>query len=119
MAKKKAKPKAKAEPEETFEEALAELEAVVADLEGGELGLGDSLKRYEEGVARLRRCHAQLDAAERRIELLSGVDADGNPLTEPFDAEATTGETQRARKRSTRPPQGRPGADVDDSPQLF
>lgn len=116
MAKKKAKPKTAAAP---FEESLGELESIVADLEGGELGLADALARYEEGVKRLKQCHGQLEAAERRIELLSGVDADGNPVTTPFDDAATADDASpgaRSRKRTARPVDG---SDVDDSTRLF
>ena len=67
MAKKPlAAKKASSDAAEPFEESLAELESIVADLEGGDLGLSDALARYEEGVRRLKQCHAQLQAAERR-----------------------------------------------------
>ncbi len=120
MAKKKAKPKT----EETapFEESLAELEAIVADLEGGDLGLADALARYEDGVKRLKQCHAQLESAERRITLLSGIDAEGNPVTQPFDDTATASETTpgaRSRKRSAASPPTAEGEGVDDSTRLF
>ncbi|MEO0531886.1 MAG: exodeoxyribonuclease VII small subunit [Planctomycetota bacterium] len=115
MAKKTAKKKAEAP--EPFEESLAKLEGIVADLEGGELGLADALARYEEGVGRLKQCHAQLESAERRIELLSGVDADGNPVTTPFDDSATAdGKTSRSAKRSAA---GQGGEGVDDGSTLF
>lgn len=109
MAKKSAKKPKPAEAAEPFEESLAELEAIVADLEGGELGLSDALSRYEEGVRRLKHCHSQLQAAERRIELLSGVDADGNPVTTPFDDSATADDRDaaaRSKKRSAASAQG-------------
>lgn len=114
-----AKKKAKSEAAPPFEESLEELEAIVADLEGGELGLADALGRYEEGVKRLKQCHAQLEAAERKIELLSGVDADGNPVTAPFDDAATADDASpgaRSRRRSAKPADGE---DVDDSTRLF
>lgn len=124
MAKKKAKPKTdQAIP---FEESLGELEAIVADLEGGDLGLADALARYEEGVKRLKQCHSQLESAERRIELLSGIDADGNPITQPFDDAATADDSTsgaRSRKRSAgaAPSAGGSADDsaVDDSTRLF
>jgi len=72
-----------------FEEALERLEAIVHRLEEGELGLDEALKQYEEGVGLLRRSYELLKQAERRIELLSGVDAEGNPIAEPFDDQAT------------------------------
>jgi exodeoxyribonuclease VII small subunit len=79
------------EPElPTFEAALEGLERAVAALETGELGLDDALKHYEEGVRLLHRCQALLDNAERKVALLTAVDAAGNPQTVPFDATATT-----------------------------
>jgi exodeoxyribonuclease VII small subunit len=73
----------------SFEQALTVLEQIVRDLEEGRLGLTESLARYEEGVKLLRQCHGLLEQAERRIELLTGLDAAGNPVTEPFDDEAS------------------------------
>jgi len=61
----------------TFEEALAELESIVSDLEEGDLGLGDAMARYEQGVKHLRRCYGLLEEAQRKIELLTGVAEDG------------------------------------------
>src|SRR5262249_47051645 len=70
-------------------------------LESGKLGLAEALARFEQGVKHLKSCHQLLERAERRIELLTGVDADGNPVTQPFDAEehATLEEKAAARGR--------------------
>jgi exodeoxyribonuclease VII small subunit len=93
--------------EPTFEQALDKLEGIVHALEEGEIGLDESLEKYEQGVKLLRRCHALLQQAERRIELLTGIDAEGNPLTQPFDdaatfsAEAPTGKAKSRRRPST------------------
>ncbi len=73
----------------SFEQAIEELEAVVRDLESNSIGLDQSLARYERGVQLLRDCRTILDAAERKIRLLTGVDAQGNPLLDDFDATAT------------------------------
>jgi exodeoxyribonuclease VII small subunit len=54
-----------------FEAAIAELEAVVKQLEAGDLALETSLALYERGVQLSRFCHARLDAADRRIEVLN------------------------------------------------
>jgi exodeoxyribonuclease VII small subunit len=54
-----------------FEAAIAELESIVKQLENGDLALEQSLALYERGVQLSRFCHARLEAAERRIELLS------------------------------------------------
>lgn len=78
----------------SFEEALMKLEAIVHQLEDGEIGLADALARYEAGVGLLRQCYRLLERAERTIEILSGVDADGNPVTEPFDDRASFSATE-------------------------
>jgi exodeoxyribonuclease VII small subunit len=54
-----------------FEAAIAELEAVVKKLEDGDLPLEQSLVLYERGVQLSRFCHARLEEAERRIEILT------------------------------------------------
>ncbi len=72
-----------------FEEALNQLQKAVEALESGDLGLDEALARYERGVNLLARCRAMLDSAERKVALLTGVDAEGNPETAPFDASAT------------------------------
>ncbi len=73
----------------TFEQALAELERIVRDLEDGRTGLEDALRRYEQGVSLLKRCSSQLRQAEQRINELVGSDAAGNPVTRPFEHAAT------------------------------
>lgn len=73
----------------TFEQALAELERVVRELEDGQAGLEDSLARYEAGIGLLKRCYTQLQEAEQRIMRLCGVDAEGRPITQPFEHSAT------------------------------
>ncbi|MCA1583387.1 MAG: exodeoxyribonuclease VII small subunit [Acidobacteria bacterium] len=54
-----------------FEAAIAELETIVKKLEEGDMALETSLQLYERGVQLSRFCHSQLEAAERRIELLN------------------------------------------------
>jgi exodeoxyribonuclease VII small subunit len=54
-----------------FEAAIAELESIVKQLEAGDLPLEPSLALYERGVQLSRFCHARLEDAERRIELLT------------------------------------------------
>jgi exodeoxyribonuclease VII small subunit len=77
--------------EPTFEQALAELEQIVQRLERGELPLEDSLRLYEDGIRLSRLCHAKLEEAEGRIEVLLkdsrgelARDQQGRPLTEPL-----------------------------------
>lgn len=54
-----------------FEAALAELDALVKKLEEGDLPLEQSMALYERGVQLSRFCHARLEEAERRIEILT------------------------------------------------
>lgn len=74
---------------QTFESSLAQLQQIVHDLEEGQLGLETSLLRYEEGIRLLRGCFGILEQAEQRIEIVTGHDAAGNPVTGPFDATVT------------------------------
>ena len=53
-----------------FEAAIAELESIVKKLEEGDMALEPSLALYERGVQLSRFCHARLEDAERRIEIL-------------------------------------------------
>jgi exodeoxyribonuclease VII small subunit len=64
----------------TYEQALSELERIVAALETEEMPLETSLSYYERGQAVSRRCVALLDQAELRVRLLAGenlVDFEG------------------------------------------
>lgn len=112
----------------SFEESLHELESIVAELESGKLGLSDALGRYEEGVKHLKSCHQLLERVERKIELLSGMDAEGNPLTEPFDEQEHASLEDKAAARGRRRTSGTTAAtgkrkptdlDIDDPRQLF
>ncbi|MCP9440294.1 MAG: exodeoxyribonuclease VII small subunit [Nitrospira sp.] len=53
-----------------FEQAMARLEAIVAELEKGDLSLDESLKIFEEGVRLSKHCLKVLEEAERKIEVL-------------------------------------------------
>ena len=55
----------------SFETALAELEQIVARLEGGRVDLEDSIKIYERGEALRKHCDAKLAEAEARIEKIT------------------------------------------------
>lgn len=55
-----------------FGEALAELEGIVAALEGGALDLEEGMRRYERGVALLRALQARLADAEQKVTTLVG-----------------------------------------------
>ena len=72
--------------EMSFEEAMAELEAVVDKLERGEVALNDSITLYERGAALKKRCEDELARAEAKVAAIS-LDSEGNPTgTKPLDA---------------------------------
>jgi len=75
----------------SFEAALQKLEQIVQRLEKGELALEESLVLYEEGVRLTRLCHAKLEEAEGKVELLLkdsrgdiALDKEGRPKKAPF-----------------------------------
>jgi exodeoxyribonuclease VII small subunit len=78
----------------TFEQALAQLERIVHDLEDGQTGLEESLACYEKGVGLLKRCYGQLRQAEQKILQLAGVDEEGRPVAQPF-AHVATAEAEK------------------------
>ena len=68
----------------TLESALDRLDAIVREMEAGELPLESLIAKYEEGIALTKLCQEKLDRAEERIRILSR-DAAGNPVLEEFD----------------------------------
>jgi exodeoxyribonuclease VII small subunit len=70
--------------EMSFEEALAELEAIVQKLERGQLDLETSIKAYERGTELRRHCADKLREAELRVEKLT-FDKNGEPRLTPLD----------------------------------
>jgi len=73
---------------ESFEAALAELESIVARMEGGQLPLKESLAAYQRGAALLQFCQAALKDAQQQVQILEkGVlksfEPDAGTLDEP------------------------------------
>ena len=60
------------EAQPSFESAVAELERIVTDMEGGQLSLEESLTAYRRGVALLRGCQEQLSDAENQLRQFDG-----------------------------------------------
>ena len=69
--------------EPTFEENLKELEEILQQLEHGELSLETALAKFETGMRLIRLCNQQLDAVDRKVEILLRDEA-GNFTTRPF-----------------------------------
>ena len=81
----------KKKPQPIFEAAMSRLEAIVMEMEGGELDLDKLIARFEEGQTLAGLCTTKLDEVERRIEKL--VKRGDALTTEPLDApEADLGE---------------------------
>lgn len=68
---------------QSFEDDIKRLQKIVEELAGGKLNLGESLKKYEEGVKLARSCSASLNDAQRKVESL--MKKDGKFSLERFD----------------------------------
>lgn len=65
------KKKTQADQEIPYEQLIEQLEGIVDQIEGGELGLEDSIKGYEQGIELVKRARSILDRAEQRITELN------------------------------------------------
>ena len=83
---------AKNEKNVTFENAVGQLEAIVAAIESGQIGLEESLAKYEQGMELVKYCRGILDRAEKRIEVLTQT-AQG-VVAEPLKVEETAAEDE-------------------------
>ena len=66
----------------SFEDSLAKLENITAELESGDLGLEESLKRFDEGVKLAEFCNRKLDEAQQKVNIL--LKKDGVCAEVPF-----------------------------------
>ena len=55
---------------QSIESRLTELEAIVEELESGDLELDQALKKFEQGVKLSRECQKTLEDAELKIKIL-------------------------------------------------
>lgn len=78
-----------------FEQALAELEALVERLERGDLPLDEALRTFERGVELTRHCQGSLKAAQQRVEIL--LKRNGQAEPEPFTPAETPESTPMPR----------------------
>jgi exodeoxyribonuclease VII small subunit len=69
----------------SFEESTRRLGVIVAELEAGDLPLERALTLFEEGIRLSRAAQERLDRAEKRVEELLHIDADGRPVTRDFE----------------------------------
>lgn len=68
---------------QNFEDDLKRLQKIVEELASGKLTLGESLKKYEEGVKLAQSCSSTLNDAQRKVETL--MKKDGKFSAEKFD----------------------------------
>lgn len=93
-----------------FEDELGALEAIVTDIDSGELSLEEAISAFERGVGLVRSLNQRLDEAERRVELLMRG-AGGGLKSVPFDSASGTGLDEPATS-GDHPP--RPAINEDD-----
>ena len=87
MAKKTQQP-----PPKSFEEGMRELETILSEMENGQIGLEDSLTRYERGAFLIQHCRGVLSAAQTQIEQLTrGPDGEVRVTPLPDDPRADDG----------------------------
>jgi exodeoxyribonuclease VII small subunit len=73
-------------PDMTFEQAMADLEQVVTQLERGDVALEDSIALYERGAQLKKHCEAKLKQAEEKVAAIT-MDGNGEPSgTTPVEA---------------------------------
>lgn len=77
-----------------FEEAMNRLDEIVQAMESGEIGIEESIARYEEAMGLAAMCRGILDEAEQRIAKIQ-LDATGQPQLTPFEDDTST-ETDEA-----------------------
>ncbi len=69
-----------------FEEALQRLDEIVAAMESGEIGVEESVARYEEAMDLAAHCRRILNEAEQRIQKIQ-LDAEGQPQLTDFETD--------------------------------
>jgi exodeoxyribonuclease VII small subunit len=67
-----------------FEDAMQRLDKIVEAMESGEIGIEESIGRYEEAMQLAAHCREILDRSEQRIKKIQ-LDAAGKPTVEPFE----------------------------------
>ncbi|MGH1370701.1 MAG: exodeoxyribonuclease VII small subunit [Cellvibrionaceae bacterium] len=66
-----------------FEQSLQQLEALVTEMEKGDLSLEQSLKAFENGIQLTRECQSRLSEAEQKVEVL--LEQQGQLVAQPFN----------------------------------
>lgn len=56
----------------TIEESFASLDAIIEELQNGDLTLEESFQKYEEGMKLIKNCNTALDKVEKKLEVING-----------------------------------------------
>lgn len=87
----------KKDPGPSFEENLSEVERAIRALEQGDIPLEDSIDLYAKAMQHLKACHAVLDRAEARLEIVKRT-AEGTAEAGPADLREGEGVVPRGGK---------------------
>lgn len=106
--------------EPAFEDALAQLEELVQEMESDRMPLEDLIKHYEEGTRLFQVCEKRLDEAEGRIEIIR-KNRSGDPVVENFDgAESEPSESEPSESgASAAPDTSDDEEEANDNGELF
>ena len=88
--------------DEPFERALEKLEAIVQQMEQGEMPLDRLVAKYEEGVALVRKCGTTLNAAEERVRRIS-LDSAGALAVDGFPGAGDSADGEQAASTTSEP----------------
>ncbi|QGJ69091.1 Hypothetical protein PBC10988_7570 [Planctomycetales bacterium 10988] len=77
------------------------MEEIAEALEQGELSVSDSMSAFEEGCRLLAECQTFLEEAQRKIEILTGFDAQGQPIVEDFEVSSEKSEKTEVSSRKS------------------
>jgi exodeoxyribonuclease VII small subunit len=100
-------------PTQSFENAIERLEKIVEEMEGDRLPLEKLIERFEEGSKLVKVCQEKLDAAERRVDIISRTAA-GKPQLAEFDPSSAA-----ASPAAAAPPTAKPSRASADEISLF
>lgn len=74
-----------AQPAESYERAVAELDALVQKMESGQLGLDETLAAYKRGNELLKYCRSRLQAVEQQVQMLDADALKPLPADDDWD----------------------------------
>jgi exodeoxyribonuclease VII small subunit len=76
--------------EKSFEEAMSELEAIVSQLEHGDVPLEKAIDLFQQGMKLSQLCGQKLEQVERKIEMI--VEVDGSAVKKPYNENSGSGD---------------------------